>query len=142
MNSIFRNLGIWLVIGLLMLVVFNLLGPKKSNRNKVTFSQLISQIESGSVLEVTIRGSEIIGISDTNGSFESQIPNYPALFEILDRHQVRVRIEPPEQTNLFLAILNSWLPMILIIGIKPNLILSYTTSSLDRIVSLYPITIF
>ena len=32
--------------------------------------------------------------------------------------------------------------MILIIGIKPNLILSYTTSSLDRIVSLYPITIF
>ena len=117
MNSIFRNLGIWLVIGLLMLVVFNLLGPKKSNRNKVTFSQLISQIESGSVLEVTIRGSEIIGISDTNGSFESQIPNYPALFEILDRHQVRVRIEPPEQTNLFLAILNSWLPMILIIGI-------------------------
>ena len=32
--------------------------------------------------------------------------------------------------------------IILIIGIKPNLILSYTTSSLDRIVSLYPITIF
>ena len=117
MNSIFRNLGIWLVIGLLMLVVFNLLGPKESNNAKITFSQLISQIESGSVLEVTIRGSEIVGISDTNNSFESQIPNYPALFEILDRHQVRVKIEPTEKTNLFLAILNSWLPMILIIGI-------------------------
>jgi len=116
-NSIFRNLGIWLVIGLLMLVVFNLLGPKESNNAKITFSQLISQIESGSVLEVTIRGSEIVGISDTNNSFESQIPNYPALFEILDRHQVRVKIEPTEKTNLFLAILNSWLPMILIIGI-------------------------
>ena len=115
MNSIFRNLGIWLVIGLLMLVVFNLLGPRESDRNKVSFSQFISQIESGSVLEVTIRGSEIIGTSDTNGSFETQSPNYPALFEILDRHQVRVRIEPTEQTNLFLAILNSWLPMILII---------------------------
>jgi NADH-quinone oxidoreductase subunit M len=32
--------------------------------------------------------------------------------------------------------------MILIIGIKPNFILSYTTSSLDRIITLYPITIF
>ena len=117
MNSIFRNLGIWLIIGLLMLVVFNLVGPKESDKNKVSFSQFISQIESGSVLEVSIRGSEIFGVSDTNGSFETQSPNYPALFEILDRHQVRVRIEPTEQTNLFLAILNSWLPMILIIGI-------------------------
>ena len=32
--------------------------------------------------------------------------------------------------------------MILIIGIKPNFILSYTTSSLDRVITLYPITIF
>jgi len=117
MNSIFRNLGIWLIIGLLMLVVFNLVGPRETDKNKVSFSQFITQIESGSVLEVTIRGSEIFGISDSNGSFETQSPNYPALFEILDRHQVRVKIEPAEETNLFLAILNSWLPMILIIGI-------------------------
>ena len=88
---------------------------QENEKNKISFSQFISQIESGSVLEVTIRGSEIFGVSDTNGSFETQTPNYPALFEILDRHQVRVKIEPMEQTNLFLAILNSWLPMILII---------------------------
>ena len=31
---------------------------------------------------------------------------------------------------------------ILIIGIKPNLILSYTTASLERITTLYPIAIF
>ena len=100
-----------------MLMLFNLLGPKESNETKISFSEFISQIESGSVLEVSIRGSEIHGVSDTNGSFQTQAPNYPALFEILDRHQVRVRVEPTDQTNLFMAILNSWLPMILIIGI-------------------------
>ncbi|HBD28499.1 MAG TPA: cell division protein FtsH, partial [Deltaproteobacteria bacterium] len=57
------------------------------------------------------------GVSDTNGSFQTQVPNYPALFKILDSHQVRVKVEPTDQTNLFMAILNSWLPMILIIGI-------------------------
>ena len=100
-----------------MLMLFNLLGPKESNETKISFSEFISQIESGSVLEVSIRGSQIHGVSDTNGSFQTHAPNYPALFEILDRHQVRVRVEPTDQTNLFMAILNSWLPMILIIGI-------------------------
>ena len=105
------------MIGLVMLMLFNLLGPRESNERKISFSEFISQIESGSVLEVSIRGSQIHGVSDTNGSFQTQAPNYPALFEILDRHQVRVRVEPTDQTNLFMAILNSWLPMILIIGI-------------------------
>lgn len=100
-----------------MLVLFNLVGPKESNEKNISFSEFITQIESGSVLEVSINGSQIHGLSDTNGSFKTEAPNYPALFEILDRHQVRVRIEPTNQTNLFMAILNSWLPMILIIGI-------------------------
>ena len=117
MNTFLRNIGIWLVIGLVMLMLFNLLGPRESNERKISFSEFISQIESGSVLEVSIRGSQIHGVSDANGSFQTQAPNYPALFEILDRHQVRVRVEPTDKTNLFMAILNSWLPMILIIGI-------------------------
>jgi cell division protease FtsH len=116
-NTFLRNIGIWLVIGLVMLMLFNLVGPRESNEKNISFSEFISQIESGSVLEVTIRGSQIHGVSDTNGSFQTQVPNYPALFEILDRHQVRVQVEPTDQTNLFMAILNSWLPMILIIGI-------------------------
>ncbi|SUZ48309.1 uncharacterized protein METZ01_LOCUS1163, partial [marine metagenome] len=116
-NTFLRNIGIWIVIGLVMLMLFNLVGPKESDERKISFSEFISQIESGSVLEVSIRGSQIHGVSDTNGSFQTQAPNYPALFEILDRHQVRVRVEPTDQTNLFMAILNSWLPMILIIGI-------------------------
>ena len=117
MNTFLRNIGIWLVIGLVMLMLFNLVGPRESNEREISFSEFISKIESGSVLEVTIRGSQIHGVSDTNGSFQTQVPNYPALFKILDSHQVRVKVEPTDQTNLFMAILSSWLPMILIIGI-------------------------
>jgi len=116
-NKFLKNIGIWLVIGLVMLMLFNLVGPKESNERKISFSEFIAQIESGSLIEVTISGNQIRGVNDSNGSFQTQAPNYPALFEILDRHQVRVRIEPADQTNLFMAILNSWLPMILIIGI-------------------------
>ena len=39
-----RNLGIWLVIGLGMLVLFNLLGPSTSESHKITFSMMLCSI--------------------------------------------------------------------------------------------------
>ena len=117
MNNFMRNLGIWLVIGMVMLLLFNVLGNRQSQERQLSFSDFITQVESGSVLEVALRERQVIGVSDTNGHFQTQVPNYPALFELLERHQVRVRVEPPDQGNLFFAILNSWLPMLLIIGI-------------------------
>ena len=117
MNNFMRNLGIWLVIGMVMLLLFNVFGNRQSQERQLSFSDFITQVESGSVLEVTLRERQVIGVSDTNGHFQTQVPNYPALFELLERHQVRVRVEPPDQGNLFFAILNSWLPMLLIIGI-------------------------
>jgi cell division protease FtsH len=112
-----RNIGIWLVIGLAMMVLFNMLGPRGSGSREVSFSDFISKVESGSVLEVVLRGRQVEGLTDANERFQTQIPNYPALFEILERNQVRTRVEPTDQGNIFLAILNSWLPMLLIIGI-------------------------
>jgi len=116
-NSMMRNIGIWLVIGLAMMVLFNMLGPRGSGSREVPFSDFISKVESGSVLEVVLRGRQVEGLTDANERFQTQIPNYPALFEILERNQVRTRVEPTDQGNIFLAILNSWLPMLLIIGI-------------------------
>ena len=66
---------------------------------------------------MVLRGRQVEGLTDANERFQTQIPNYPALFEILERNQVRTRVEPTDQGNIFLAILNSWLPMLLIIGI-------------------------
>ena len=111
MNNFMRNLGIWLVIGMVMLPLFNVLVNRQSEERQLSFSDFITQVESGSVLEVTLRERRVIGVSDTNGHFQTQVPNYPALFELLEHHQVRVRVEPSNQGNLFLATLNSWLPM-------------------------------
>jgi len=55
MNTFLRNIGIWLVIGLVMLMLFNLVGPRESNEMEISFSELISQIKSGSVQEIIIR---------------------------------------------------------------------------------------
>ncbi len=117
MNSFVRNMGIWLVIGLVMLLLFNVVGNRPTADRQIPFSDFLSQVESGSILEVVVRGQTLIGLNESNGRFQTQTPHYPELYRILDENQVRTRVEPPDQGSLFLAILNSWLPMLLIIGI-------------------------
>ena len=84
--AMMRNIGIWLVIGLAMMVLFNLLGPRSSGSRELPFSDFISKVESGSVLEVVMRGRQVEGLTDANERFQTQVPNYPALFEILEKN--------------------------------------------------------
>jgi len=116
-NPLVKNIGIWLVISVVMLSLFNMLGTEPPPSRQIAFSDFLNQVESGSILELILRDRYAIGINDKNLKFQTQIPVFPDLFDILDRSQVRVRVVPPEQTHLLLAILNSWLPMLFIIGI-------------------------
>ncbi|MGK5091869.1 ATP-dependent zinc metalloprotease FtsH [Deltaproteobacteria bacterium TL4] len=117
MNSLFKSLGIWFLIGVIMLVLFNTVGVNRSNEKLITFSEFLSQVKSGSIMEVMIRGEEVIAINETQERFQTQVPNYPQLFDILNESRIKVRIAAPAQGSLLMALINSWLPMIFIIGI-------------------------
>jgi len=54
MNTFMRNLGIWLVIGMVMMLLFNVLGNRQTQERQLSFSDFIAQVESGSVLEVAL----------------------------------------------------------------------------------------
>ncbi len=117
MNSMIRSLGIWLIIGLVMLVLFNMMGSRSGNEQRISFTEFMDKVETGSVLEVVAQGNNVIGITDGNQRFQTQVPDYPGLYQNLRENNVRIRVSPPERGNVFLAILNSWFPMLLIIGI-------------------------
>ena len=82
MNSNFRNLAIWVVIGLLLVALFNLFQvPGQSRRgNEISYSELLSQVDSGSVSEVVIQGHRISGtFSDKSRTFTTFAPEDPGL---------------------------------------------------------------
>lgn len=63
MNTNFRNLALWAIIGLLV-VALVMLFQQPSQRTAVrdiTYSELLSQIEQGRVHDVTIAGNEVLG---------------------------------------------------------------------------------
>ena len=117
MNPIVKNLGIWILIGSVLFILFNVINTKPHTSTQVSFSDFLAQVEADKVVEVTFRGSEVVGVYDDQLAFQTHVPDYPDLIPLLTEHSVRVRAEPINRGGLLLAIINSWFPMLLIIGL-------------------------
>ena len=121
MNSNFRNLAIWVVIGLLLMALFNLFqNPGQSRRgNEISYSEFLAGVESGNVSEVTIAKHRISGVyRDKGAQFTTIAPEDPNLVERLNKKGVKITARPPEEdVPSILGVLVNWFPMLLLIGV-------------------------
>jgi cell division protease FtsH len=120
MNSNFRNFAIWVFILLLLLALFNLFqNPGVHVRgNEISFSQLLTDVESGTVLDVTIAGSEITGHYADGRTFQTYAPEDPGLVDRLNRKGVKITAKPSEEeVPSLLGVLVSWFPMLLLVAV-------------------------
>ena len=120
MNNVGKNLALWVIIALLLVVLFNLFqGP--SDRGPVTnlaFSEFLAETEAGQISDVTIKGNSITGHYGDGRAFSTYAPNDPTLVSRLSEKGVRISAAPTEDgvPSLF-GILVSWFPMLLLIGV-------------------------
>jgi cell division protease FtsH len=117
LNSIYKNLGIWILIGLVLFILFNFINTTPYNSAQISFTEFVGHVKARKVDEVTIRGEEVVGVFDDRTQFQTHVPEYPEFIPFLLENGVRVRAQAVNQGGLLLAILNSWFPMLLIIGV-------------------------
>ncbi len=120
MKNISKNVVLWIIIGLLLIVLFNLFQGTSNNKNtsKISFSDFIAATESGNVSEVNINGSNVTGFLNDGRSFSTYVPNYPNLVDKLNESGVKITAEPSERSmHPLLSVLLSWFPMLLLIGV-------------------------
>jgi cell division protease FtsH len=122
MNSNFRNLAIWVVIGLLLMALFNLFqNPGTARRgNEISYTEFLAGVESGSVSEVTIQKHRLSGVyRDKSATFTTNTPpEDPGLIERLTKKGVKITVRPPEDdVPSILGVLVNWFPMLLLIGV-------------------------
>ncbi|MBI3993618.1 MAG: ATP-dependent metallopeptidase FtsH/Yme1/Tma family protein, partial [Candidatus Lambdaproteobacteria bacterium] len=117
MNGLYKNLGIWVLIGLVIFILFNLVNTTPYNSAQISFTDFMNQVQARKVAEVTMRGNEVRGLFEDRTPFQAFLPEVPGLVSTLIENGVRVSAESPTQSGLLLAILNSWFPMLLIIGV-------------------------
>jgi cell division protease FtsH len=115
-----RNLALWIVIALLLVVLFNVLGSatQKQSAQPMPYSDFIQQVDNGAVRQLTIQGNQLSGTLANNQSFTSYKPDDPDLVKRLEDHHVAYDVKPTDDgTFNFLNILISWFPMLLLIGV-------------------------
>src|SRR5437762_5577256 len=118
MNSRAKNLIFWVVVGLFMILLFNLFSiPGQSPDEDIKFSDFISKVERGEISEVTIRGNNINGILKDGRSFKTYTAEYPDLVDTLRKSNVAIVAKPPEDNPWYITLLVTWGPFVLFLAL-------------------------
>ena len=117
MNPFYKNMALWLVIALVMVLLFNLFNQPKTSRQKVLFSEFRLAVDRGEVREVTIQGNNIYGKFSDGREFKTYTINDPELVKDLMAKRVTIDVRPDEQSSWWMQLIISWFPMLLLIGV-------------------------
>ena len=118
MNRVSSNLALWLVLGLMLLLVFNLFNRQHLREPEVVFSDFFDAVNNGEVSEVLIQGQIIRGKFRNDERFKTFVPSDdPDLMRTLRENSVRVAARPRESEPWYVTVLIQWFPMLLLIGV-------------------------
>jgi len=119
-NQFYKNLSLWLVISLMMILLFNMFSKPKPVADKISFSDFISQVEAGKITAVTIQGNDVYGKFDGKDGkeFRTYKPTSDAdLTQLLLDKKVAIQAKPDEEKFSWFSIFISWFPLILLVGV-------------------------
>ena len=116
----FRNLVMWAIIVFLTIGLYNMFKHPQNiqQKNDISFSEFLKEVDNGRVAQVNIEGNNISGILSDGKNFTTYAPNDPNLVEKLSNKGVGITATPTEdKMPSLLGVLLSWFPMLLLIGV-------------------------
>ena len=120
-NMNFKNLAMWLIIVILTIGLYNMFKNPQgsiSQKNKIIFSEFLTEVDNGRVVKVEIQGKNINGVLSNGNQFTTYAPEDPNLIQKLSDKGVSISASPlEEKMPSLLGILLSWFPMLLLIAV-------------------------
>ena len=117
MNNFYRNLSLWVVIGLVVILLYNLFSVRPQPVTELVYSEFLSRVEGGEIEEVLLRGRDISGKFHDGTQFSSYSAEDPDLVPYLREQAVRIVAEPSQDSPWYVTIFVSWFPMLLLIAV-------------------------
>ena len=115
MNSNLRTAIIWAVLCCLAVLLFVVVKSNSAHPvQELSFTRFLEQAAGDKVKTVTITGNDVTGqFKDDHTELHTTVPvNYPKLYDLLDEHNVDVKVKEPNNGNwtslLINAIPSSW----------------------------------
>ena len=118
MNTFYKNLSMWLVIGLSMILLFNLFNTPQGQSTSLTYSQFIAAVESRDISQVQISGDIVSGNMRDGTAFRTVYPvNDDEMISILRNSGTDISVKEVQRDSLMMTLFVSWFPMLLFIGV-------------------------
>jgi cell division protease FtsH len=117
LNPFYKNLALWLVITLMMVMLYQLFSKQHMAETSISYTQFLAMVDEERVANVVIQGQELY-VSDVNdGRFKVYAPEDTDLIKILRQKGVVINAKPPSENPWYMSVLVSWFPMIVLIGV-------------------------
>ena len=117
MNPFYKNLALWLVITLMMIMLYNLFNQQNLAETNVSYTEFLGMVNAGEVSEVTIQGQEIVVTDRNRKRFKVYAPEDNDLIRRLENKDVVIKARPPAESPWYMTVLVSWFPMMILIGV-------------------------
>jgi len=117
LNNFYRHLSLWVVIGIVVILLYNLFSVRPQPVTNLVYSEFLSRVEGGEVAEVLLRGRDISGKFVEGGQFSTYSAEDPDLVSYLRDKKIRIVAEPFQDNPWFITVFVSWFPMLLLIGV-------------------------
>ncbi|MGD9236072.1 MAG: ATP-dependent zinc metalloprotease FtsH [Desulfobacterales bacterium] len=117
MNPFYKNLALWLVITLMMVMLYNLFSKQHMAETSVSYTDFLAMVNNERVSQVVIQGQELF-VTDVDGNrLKVFAPEDGDLIKILRQKGVVISAKPPSENPWYMSVLVSWFPMIVLIGV-------------------------
>jgi cell division protease FtsH len=121
LNATIKNLLLWMVILVLIILAWNVFKTGATAVEEISFSRFLTQVSQGHIQKVKIRGEEITGTYAQSAGkhdmvFKTYAPNYPKLVEDLQAKGVEIEATPIKDSS-FVSALVMYGPLILLVAI-------------------------
>ena len=119
LSPFYKNIALWLLITLVMIVLFTYFNTVEHSRGKTTlnYSKFVDLVKTDKVTKVTIQGEDISGELSDGKAFKSYAPADPELVKLLQSKKVEITAKPRDESAWYTTFLASWLPMLILVGI-------------------------
>ncbi|HKN14880.1 MAG TPA: ATP-dependent zinc metalloprotease FtsH [Candidatus Binatus sp.] len=114
MNQFSRSIALWLVLGLMFLLLFNIFSRQQPKEPEIIFSDFLNQVEKGQVAQATIQGDLIKGDTVSGDHFKVNAPAYPDLVKTLREKGVKIAAKPAEGDPWWMIALMQWFPVLIL----------------------------
>ena len=117
MNPFYKNLALWIVITLMMIMLYNLFNQQQLAETNISYTEFLAKVDNEDVSDVVIQGQELFVTDGSHNRFKVYAPQDGDLIKILRQKGVSINAKPKTESPWYMNVLVSWFPMIVLIGV-------------------------